>query len=289
MTPPFDSGHIRRAFGRAAATYDANAVLQHAVESRLLERLDYIEAPPARVLDLGCGPGHAATAMRKRWKSAQIVALDVATPMLRRLRPGWLQPIHRVAADARELPFADASIDVLFSNLCIQWIDDLPVLFDEFRRVLKPGGYFTFSTFGPDTLHELRGAWAQVDRAPHVSMFSDMARVGDALMHAGFRDPVLDSEYFTLTYKNAIALMRELRAIGATNADPRRARGLLGRGHFQRVAEAYEVYRRDGVLPATYEVIYAHAFSPQGGQPRRGRGGAQIASFPIERLRGSRR
>ncbi|MBN8885420.1 MAG: malonyl-ACP O-methyltransferase BioC [Rudaea sp.] len=289
MTPPFDTRQVRRAFGRAASSYEANAVLQREVEQRLLERLDYVEAAPARVLDLGCGPGHAAQAMRTRWKGAQVIALDAALPMLNRIKPAWLRPLARVNADARALPFADASIDVIYSNLCVQWIDDLPALFDEFRRVLRPGGYLALSTFGPDTLHELRAAWAQTDRSPHVSQFADIARVGDALMYGGFRDPVLDAEHFTLTYKEAPTLMRELKAIGATNADPARARGLTGRAHYRRAIEAYEAFRADGLLPATYEVIYAHAWAPDPGQPRRGRGGGEIASFPLERLRGSRR
>ena len=288
MSPPFDTHHVQRAFARAARSYDAHAVLQHEVEQRLLERLDYVQAEPQRVLDLGCGPGRAAQAMRARWKPAQIIALDLAAPMLRLIKPGWLRPIQRVNADARTLPLADASIDVLFSNLCVQWIEDLPALFDECRRVLRPGGYFAFSTFGPDTLHELSAAWAAIDRAPHVSAFADIARVGDALMHAGFRDPVLDAEHFTLTYNDAFALMRELKAIGATNADARRTRGLTSRARLRAVADAYETHRNDGVLPATYEVIYAHAFAPDPSQPRR-RGGTEVASFSIERLRGSRR
>jgi malonyl-CoA O-methyltransferase len=288
MTPPLDMRQVRHAFGRAAATYNANAVLQHEVEQRLLERLDYLDDEPVRVLDLGCGPAGAARVMRKRWKGAHVVALDVALPMLRRVRSGWLRPVTRVNADARSLPLADASVDVLFSNLCIQWIDDVPALFDEFRRVLRPKGYLALSTFGPDTLHELRAAWAQVDRAPHVSRFADIARIGDALMHAGFRDPVLDAEHFTLTYGEPGALMRELKAIGATNADASRARGLTGKTQWKRMLDAYEAFRCDGVLPATYEVIYAHAWAPEPGQPRRSRGG-EIASFPIERLRGSRR
>ena len=288
MTPPLDPGHVRRAFARAAGTYREHAVLQKEVELRLLERLDYLTLPPARVLDIGCGPGDAVTQMRRRWKRAQVIALDLALPMLREVASSWLRPASRVNADARALPFAEASVDVIFSNLALQWIDDLPVLFDEFRRVLRPGGYLAFSTFGPDTLHELRSAWSAVDRAPHVSAFADMPRVGDALMLAGFRDPVLDGEHFTLTYADTPTLMRELKAIGATNADSRRRRGLTGRAALQRVAAAYEAFRADGVLPATYEVIYAHAWSPPAGQPRRG-GGVDIASFPIERLRGSRR
>lgn len=289
MTPPVDPHQVRRAFGRAAPSYEAHAALQREVEQRLLERLDYLETVPACVLDLGCGPGGAARAMRARWKGAQVIALDAALPMLRRTKPGWLRPIARLNADARALPLPEASIDVLFSNLCIQWIDDLPALFEEFRRVLRPHGYLALSTFGPDTLHELRAAWAQADSTPHVGQFGDIARLGDALMRAGFRDPVLDAEHFTLTYRDAGSLMRELKAIGATNADPRRARGLTGRARYRRAVEAYEGFRDDGLLPATYEVIYAHAWAPEPGRPRRRGGGGEIASFPLERLRGSRR
>jgi len=288
MTPPLDPRQIRRAFGRAAATYNAHAVLQHEVELRLLERLDFLPREPRVVLDIGCGPGRASAAMRKRWTSAQTIALDLALPMLHRVKPGWLRPLARINADARALPFAEASVDVLFSNLCIQWIDDLPALFGEFRRVLRPGAYLAISTFGPDTLHELRSAWAHADRMPHVGQFADIARVGDALLHAGFRDPVLDAEHFTLTYASAPELMRELKAIGATNADATRRRGLTGKSHWRRAVDAYETYRRDGKLPATYEVVYAHAWAPEPGQPRRA-GGGDIATFSVDKLRGSRR
>jgi len=288
VTPPLDPRQVRRAFGRAAGTYAQHAELQREVEDRLLERLDYYSGKPERMLDLGSGPGRGANVLRKRFPSAQVIAIDIALPMLRNVRTGWRRPIARVCADARALPLADASIDVLYSNLCIQWVDDVPALFDEFRRVLRPGGYVAFSTFGPDTLHELRAAWTNADRAPHVSGFADIARVGDALMAAGFRDPVLDTEHFTLTYADAPALMHELKALGATNADARRTRGLTGKSRYRHALEGYERFRRDGLLPATYEVISAHAWGPEPGQPRRDAGG-EIASFPIERLRGSRR
>jgi len=288
VTPPLDPRQVRRSFSRAAGTYAQHAALQRDVEDRLLERLDYYSGKPQRVLDLGCGPGRGANALRKRFPSAQVIAIDIALPMLRKVRTGWRRPVARLCADARALPLADASIDVLYSNLCIQWIDDVPALFDEFRRVLEPGGYVAFSTFGPDTLNELRAAWAAADRSPHVGGFADIARIGDALMAAGFRDPVLDTEHFTLTYADAPALMRELKALGATNADARRARGLTGKSRYRHALEGYERFRHDGLLPATYEVISAHAWAPDPGQPRRGAGG-EIASFPIERLRGSRR
>jgi malonyl-CoA O-methyltransferase len=289
VTPPLDTRQIRRAFGRAAGTYAQHAALQREVEQRLLERLEYYQGKPVRVLDVGCGPGHASAALRKRFSSAQIIALDLALPMLRQVRTGWRRPLARVCADARALPLAEGSIDVVFSNLCVQWIDDLPALFDEFRRVLKSGGYLALSTFGTDTLHELRTAWAAADRAPHVSGFAHIAQVGDALLAAGFRDPVLDSELFTLTYRDAASVMRELKGLGATNADARRARGLTGKAHFGCVLDAYERLRGDdGALPATYEVISAHAWGPESGQPRRGHSG-EIATFPVDQLRGSRR
>ena len=287
MTPPLDARQVRRAFSRAAGTYDQHAALQREVETRLLERLDYFEATPARVLDLGCGTGKASLALRKRWKNAHVIALDFAQPMLQRIKPGWIHPIARVCADARTLPLADASIDVLFSSLCIQWIGDVPALFAELRRVLKPGGYIALSTFGHDTLHELRAAWSVADDAPHVSGFVDIARIGDAMLAAGFRDPVLDNEHFTLTYPDALALMRDLKGIGATNADSHRRRGLLGRDHLRRVTDAYEAQRREGSLPATYEVIYAHAWGPDSNQPRR-LPGVEIATFSVDQLRGSR-
>ncbi|MBS0571063.1 MAG: malonyl-ACP O-methyltransferase BioC [Proteobacteria bacterium] len=285
---PFDLRQIRRAFGRAAKNYTRNAALQRRIEARLLERLEYYSGRPVRILDAGCGPGHGSALLRKRFRSARIIALDLALPMLRQVRPGWRNPLVRVCADARALPMPDASVDVLFSNLCIQWIADLRELFAEFRRVLKPGGYLAFSTFGPDTLHELRSAWSAADAAPHVNRFAHIGEVGDAMIAAGFRDPVLDTEHFIQHYAVAADLMRELKAIGATNADAQRTRGLTGKARFRRVLDAYEGFRRDGRLPATYEVICAHAFGPDAGQPRRTAGG-EIATFSVDALRGSRR
>lgn len=291
MSGDFDRGAIRRAFGRAAPRYEATAVLQHEVELRLLERVVYVGEPPKRVLDVGAGTGRASAFLRKRYPKAQVVALDLALPMLKQARRhmGWFRPFRRIAGDAAALPVAEASIDLLFSNLCLQWSADLPAVLAEFRRVLKPGGLLLFSTFGPDTLKELRAAWSAADPAPHVSGFADLVAVGDALLAAGFRDPIVDREHFTVTYQDARTLMRELKAIGASNADAQRPRGLTGKARLQRALDAYEQFRRDGVLPASYEVVYAQAFGPDPGQPRRVAGGGQVASFPIEKLRGSRR
>jgi malonyl-CoA O-methyltransferase len=284
----FDAQHIRRAFSRAAASYDAAAALQHEVEKRLLESLDYLgERVPQVVLDVGCGPAHAAATMKKRWPRAQVIALDQALPMLQQAKrqAGWWKPFGRVCADARALPLAEHSVDLIFSNLCLQWVEDLPAVFAGFRRVLKPGGLLLCSSFGPDTLVELREAFAQADReAPHVSRFAPIAQFGDALMLSGFRDPVLDRDLFTLTYPDLAALMRELRAIGATNALHARRHTLTGRGRFAAAGAAYEPLRNaDGTLPSSWEVIYAHAWAPPPGAPIR-EGGSEIAAVPVSAI-----
>ena len=290
MSAGLDVRHVRHAFGRAAATYEAHAVLQAEVGSRLLERLEGIALQPARVLDAGSGPSVGASALAARYPDANVIALDLALPMLRAAALRAAQPaaFARVCADVQALPLPDASIDLVHSNLCLQWCDDPGLALAEFARVLRPGGLLLFTTFGPATLHELRTAFAAADAEPHVSRFVDMHDIGDALLTSGFRDPVLERDDFTLTYADALTLMRELRAIGATNADAKRQRTLTGKAHLARVVAAYESFRRDGVLPATYEVVYAQAFAPAPGQPRRSAGG-EIASFPVERLRGSRR
>ena len=297
--PLFDTRHVRRAFSRSAGGYDAAAQLQHAVEARLLESLDYLDDPalqrpaPARVLDLGCGTGRASIAMQQRWPKAEVVGLDLALPMLRQARVasrrgGWLSnPFARkpaqVCADVRALPLAEASVDVLFSNLCVQWVDDLDALFAGFRRVLRPHGLLLVSTFGPGTLWELRDAFAQADDAPHVSLFADIAGFGDALVRAGFHQPVLDREEEATHYPDLPALMRELRAIGATNALSARRQTLTGRARFAAAASAYERHRDARGLPATWETITAMAWAPPAGTPLR-EGGVETAAVPVSRV-----
>jgi malonyl-CoA O-methyltransferase len=289
MNAMFDPRQVRRAFSRASSSYDAAAALQHEVEARLLESLDYLEdRVPQTILDLGCGPGHAAAAMRKRWPRARVVAMDLALPMLQQARPrsGWnplQKPVDRINADARALPLADNSVDVLFCNLCLQWVEDLPAAFAGFRRVLKPEGLLLVSTFGPETLQELREAFAGADNAPHVSPFASIAQFGDALVHAGFRNPVLDRDVFVHGYDDLPALVRELRAIGATNALASRRHTLTGKARFAAAASAYERERRDGRLPATWEVIYAQAWAPQPGAPIR-EGGFDVTAIPVSKI-----
>lgn len=285
----FDRTHIRRAFARAASTYAAVAALQKEVESRLLEHLQELPLNPATILDLGSGPGTAARALKHRWPKARVVALDHALPMLRQQTRRWWslpsQRIERVCADACALPLADASVDLVFSNLCLQWVEALPVAIDELRRVLRPGGVLLLSTFGSETLFELRAAFEHVDPgAAHVSPFLPLQQIGNTLQAAGFRDPVLHVDHFTLTYADPRELMRELKQLGATNALTDRRRGLTGKHRMQAVLAAYEQFRVNDRVPASYEVIYAQAFAPPPGQPRRSAGG-EIASFPLASLR----
>jgi len=301
MTDLFDHRQVRRAFSRAAHGYDAAAGLQREVASRLLESLAYFEdhggqqdRVPEVVLDVGCGPGHAAALMQQRWPKAQVVALDLALPMLHEARGNfgaqrrWLDFSRRpqaVCGDARALPLREASVDVLFSNLCLQWVEDLPAVFAGFRRVLKPDGLLLLSTFGPDTLFELRSAFAEADAAPHVSLFPSIGQFGDALVAAGFRDPVLDRDEFTLGHADLGGLMRELRTLGATNAMRDRRRSLTGRARFARAAQAYETFRgTDGQLPATWEVLYAQAWGPPPGAPIRV-GGVDEVRVPASSIR----
>lgn len=272
---------IRRAFDRAAASYDGAAVLQKTVRDELAARLDLLGFAPSTVVDLGCGTGHSTRALRDRWRDARVIAVDLAPGMLAQAgeRQGWFRRFDRVCADAARLPFRDGSIDLLWSSLMLQWAVDIDAVLAEVRRVLAPRGYFTFTTFGPDTLRELREAWRVADDRVHVHRFLDMHDLGDALVRAGFADPVMDVDRITLTYDDVRGVMRDLQAIGARNAAAGRGRGLVGKGAFARVVAEYDRHRRDGRLPATYEVVYGQAWTPGERAPIRSRRGE--ATIPV--------
>jgi len=283
-----DKRAVRRAFGRAAAGYERHAVVQREVGERLLQHLDPIRIDPARVIDLGCGTGLFLDALRRRYPRAAIVGIDAALPMLAQASgraPWWRRAFSRApmlaCADAERLPLAGNSAQFAFSNLMLQWCD-APAVFAEAARVLQAGGLFLFSTYGPDTLKELRAAFAAADGAAHVNTFADMHDLGDALVGAGFADPVMEMETITVEYADVAAIADDLRRGGGHNVLPGRRRGLGGRAAWRRMVERYETLRRGGSLPATFEIVYGHAWRAV---PRKTADGRSIVDFQPRRPR----
>ena len=273
-----DKRLLRRAFEQAAASYEQSAVLQREVCNRMFSRLEYIKYIPDTILDAGSGTGYGTSKLAARYPAATMLAIDIALTMHTYAResitaaiPGWQRwlpfikrrSMRYVCADIEQLPLSDASVGMIWSNLAIQWCNDLKLTFSEAQRALRAGGLFMFSTFGPDTLKELRQAFKPVDHFSHVNRFTDMHDIGDLLVHCGFSVPVMDMEYITLTYDDVKSVMRDLKAIGAQNVTYGRRRGLTGKGVWQQVIERYETLREDGKLPATYEIVYGHAWKPE--------------------------
>jgi malonyl-CoA O-methyltransferase len=270
-----DPRAVRRAFDRASATFDANAAVHGELRARLLERLDVVRLQPAVVLDLGAGIGHASRALQDRYPAAYVAAADLSLGMLREARrqQRWLKRFGRVASDAHALGLKTSCVDLVFSNLMLQWCADPDRVFAELARVIKPGGLLMFTTLGPDTLRELRSAWAS-DAGIHVHRFIDMHDLGDALMRAGFAEPVMDTERLTITYRDLDSLLRELKGSGSMNLAEGRSRGLRSRDRDRTALERYESARQNSLLPVTLEVVYGHAWAsearrkrPSAGQP----------------------
>ena len=258
-----DRASVMRSFDRAGGGYDAAAVLHADVRTELLRRLDLVSLQPRVIVDAGAGTGHASRELKRRYPRARVIALDFATGMLHAAarQRSWWRRFDRVRADAVRMPFADASVDLIFSNLMLPWCDP-DAVFTEFRRVLAPRGLLTITSAGPDTLRELRLAWARADRRVHVNRFIDMHDLGDALVRAGFAAPVLDTERRTVAYTDVRGLIADLKAVGARNALSDRSKGLTGKGAMRVMQGAYEEFRRDGRLPATCEIVFAHAWAP---------------------------
>jgi len=271
---------VRRAFERAAADYDAHAVLQREVGERMLARLAYVKLAPHTVLDAGSGTGPALPALRARYPASVLCALDIAPAMLvhAQRRASWWQRwrgrgVRPVCGDLEQLPLRGAAVGLVWSNLALQWTAAPARAFAEAQRVLEPGGLFMFSTFGPDTLRELRDAYQEGDDYAHVNRFIDMHDLGDLLVRGGFADPVMDMECITLTYADVRALMRDLKALGAHTVLAGRRPTLAPRALLAQVERNYETQRRDGRLPATFEIVYGHAWKPQ---PRTAPGGRRV-------------
>lgn len=285
---------VARSFGQAAAHYDDVAVLQRETADELLDRLSLVKLQPQRILDLGAGTGRNLSLLAKRYPKAQLFGLDIAQEMLGQAKSNYQQSlglkrwlpkqnsVQFLVGDAEKLPLADNSIDLVYANLALQWCDPR-TSFAEIQRVLRPDGLLMFTTLGPDTLHELRASWAEVDDYPHVNLFYDMHDVGEAMMAAKLAEPVLDTERYTLTYDTAMALMKDLKILGARNVNTKRRRGLTGKQAINNVSKAYEQFRQNKLLPATYEVVYGHAWA--GSNPSQQAGQDGSIHIPVDQIK----
>lgn len=220
----------------------------------MLERLDYFKISPRRILDAGCGPWRDARVLAKRYAGAEVLALDFSLGMLRAGRRAldiFARTPRLVCADLGALPVADASVDLVWSNLALHWAADAPTVLAELQRVLAPEGLLMFSTLGPDTLKELR----QAAGAARVHAFVDMHDLGDMLVAAGLNAPVMDMEMLTLAYGEGRGLLDDLRASGQTSARLDRPRGLGPKGMRERL-------RAELPREASFEVVYGHGWKP---------------------------
>lgn len=282
-----DRRSVRRHFGRAAPRYQRHGALQATVAARLEERLDLFKLEPGRILDLGCGPGASLKRLGQRYPGAQVLGLDLAWEMCAlAAHRGWFRRRPTVCAHAAALPLLAGSLDLVFSSLMLQWCLPPDPVLQECRRVLSPHGLLLLATLGPSTLHELRSAWPSSAYLP-AHPFIDLHDLGDALIRAGFVSPVVDVETITMTYADPLGLLRDLSAVGATDARRDRPKGLLGPAVLRQFQAGYARFRLpDGRFPASYEVVYAHAFVPD--RTSRPQDGSTVARFPVSQLRRSR-
>lgn len=259
----FNQSELIANFNRCAKDYHQYAEIQQEINRRLLEHLDLMRLQPNIILELGAATGYGIKLLKQRYREATVIGVDFAEQMLLQLRKqaGWFKKPIVVNADIANLPFSPQSIDLIVMNLTLAWCDDLNQIFPQIRRLLKPEGVLLFSTFGPDTLREIRQSWQEVDADQHVHEFIDMHDIGDLLVQAKFLDPVMDMEYLILHYERLENLWRDLKKTGMHNRRQDRMQGLLGKEKFQHFVQQYQSLKTsDNIFPATLEIIYGHAW-----------------------------
>ncbi len=253
---------VQQSFNKSAKSYNSVAVLQKEIATRLMAKLQIINANAGIILDLGAGTGISSKILQDNFAKSNILALDIAKETLI-INRNNNNSIQQICADSYKIPLKDNSVDIIFSNLMLQWCFNLDELFKELQRVLNTNGLLIFSTFGPDTLYELKYSWQQVEDNNHVNQFSDMHTIGDILLANKFLSPVMEAEYINLTYEKVRHLMLDLKKLGANNINnPNKT--LTGKGKFQKMLQEYEKFRINDKIPATYEVIYGHAWNKAG-------------------------
>lgn len=250
---------VDRRFNRAAASFDDAGFAHRQVADSLFDRLDPMTIAPGMVVDLGCAAGAALRALEKRFRKARLIGVDRSPAMLRAAdeHRGWLSRQRLVRADAEALPFADHHVDLVFSNLLLPWLPNPDRCFAEVSRVLSKDGLFLFSSLGPDSFQTLGEAFSTIDNSPRINAFADMHDIGDGLVRAGLRDPVLDVERLTITFSSAEKLFDDLSACGARNALAGRRRGLMTRRQLETATQNLSV---DGTIRVELEVVYGHAW-----------------------------
>lgn len=279
---------VRRRFDRAVHSYDEHDFLARLTAEGLLDRLQPVQVKAARVLNLGAATGHLGRQLGKHFKGSRVVNLDLSHAMLRAAKRnrGRFARGSEIQANVQSLPLVDNSVDVVIANLVLPWVADPPAMFAEVARVLRHEGVFAFAALGPDSLHELRSAFAGDDVA-HLREFADMHDVGDALVRAGLRDPVMDVDRLQVRYRDSAALFRDLDAFGARNSLLGRRASLTGKERFAATRETLDNVDVCGdpekPLRVTLELVYGHAW---GGQARPG---DDEFRFDVANLRGRRR
>jgi malonyl-CoA O-methyltransferase len=273
---------LRRRFDRAAAEFDSADFVHRRTAAGLMQRLEPILIEPTRIVDLGGATGSASRLLSKRFRRSRIVLVDSSYKMLRRARDkrNWWSSVSAIQGDATAVPLRAGSVDLVFANLLLPWIDEAPAMFAEVSRVLRRGGLFVFSSLGQTSLSELREAWAAVDRDQHVHSFADMHDVGDELLRSGLREPVLDTEYLNVSYAKVATLYRDLTLVGGRNSLSGRRGTLTGKERFRNMQRQLEQLFRGGSLQLRLELVFGHAW---GGGPPPSDGEYRVDASRIER------
>ena len=275
---------VQRRFDRAARNFDSTDFVHRHTFAGLIQRLSPTVIKPSRILDLGCATGTGSRLLAKKYRRARVISFDASSTMLALAakKRSRLSKIVELQGDANSIPLQDGSVDLVFSNLLLPWVNDLPACLAEIGRVLRKDGVFAFATFGPGSLGEIRAAWSSLDQDWHANAYPDMHDVGDALVRAGLREPVLDVDHLRVTYRDTDSLYQDLTNSGARNSLQKRRKSLTGKHRFRQMEENLRAAAENGALSLNLELVYGHAW---GGGPQLPAGEFRLDPATIPRRR----
>ena len=260
-----DKEYKRKVFNRHAKTYDEYSSLQNKISDNLFKKLDLIEVRPNFILDLGCGTGRNGGILKEKYQNIRLINYDFSINMLQEAKKNQHKVLGAksefICGDIEKLSFSENTFDVIWSTSSLQWCNNISDIFKKAKSILKPGGLFIFSTFGPNTLFELKNVTKRISNYQKTNNFLDVLSIKDKLVKEGFSNPVIDSEEFCLSYKDISKLFLDLRKIGATSGFKNRNIGLSGKSFLKLIIDGYKEYSYDGIFPATYEAIYGYAWN----------------------------